>query len=106
MFGGVLPYFEVTGHPVPVSSLGFKCPDCFIWNCSYIVYPAKMKGPFRDNCKVLLSMIGVPDGGMGGRHSKSTSPRSSSHSKDRHRAGFLRRSPARSCDHRYSVSAY
>ena len=29
-FGGVLPYFEVTGHPVPVSSLGFKCPDCFI----------------------------------------------------------------------------
>ena len=23
IFGGVLPYFEVTGHPVPVSSLGF-----------------------------------------------------------------------------------
>ena len=40
LFGGVLPYFEVTGHPVPVSSLGFKCPDCFIWNCSYIVYPS------------------------------------------------------------------
>ena len=30
LFGGVLPYFEVTGHPVPISSLGFKCPDCFI----------------------------------------------------------------------------
>ena len=50
LFGGVLPYFEVTGHPVPVSSLGFKCPDCFIWNCSYIVYTSKMKGPSRDNC--------------------------------------------------------
>ena len=50
LFGGVLPYVEVTGHPVSVSSLGFKCPDCFIWNCSYIVYPSKMKGPFRDNC--------------------------------------------------------
>ena len=47
---GVLPYFEVTGHPVPVSSLGFKCPDCFLWNCNYIVYPSKMKGPYRDNC--------------------------------------------------------
>ena len=34
LFGGVLSYFEVTGHPVTVSSLGFKCPDCFIWNCS------------------------------------------------------------------------
>ena len=30
MFGGVFPYFEVTGHPDLVSSLGFKCPDCFI----------------------------------------------------------------------------
>ena len=50
LLGGVLPYFEVTGHPVPVSSLGFKCPDCFIWNCSYIVYPSNMKGPSRDNC--------------------------------------------------------
>ena len=30
LFGGVLPYFEVTGHPVPVSSLEFKYPDCFI----------------------------------------------------------------------------
>ena len=49
LFGGVLPYFEVTGHPVPVSSLGFKCPDCFIWNFNYIVYPSKMKCPFRDN---------------------------------------------------------
>ena len=49
LFGGVLPYFEVIGHTVPVSSLGFKCPDCFIFNCSYIVYPSKMKGPFRDN---------------------------------------------------------
>ena len=50
LFGGVFPYFEVTGHPVPVSSLGFKCPDCFIWNCNYIVYPSEMKGPFRGNC--------------------------------------------------------
>ena len=50
LFGGVLSYLEVTRHPVPVSSLGFKCPDCLIWNCSYIVYPSKMKGPFRDNC--------------------------------------------------------
>ena len=48
LFGGVHPYFEATGHPV--SPLGFKCPDCFIWNCSYIVYTSKMKGPFRDNC--------------------------------------------------------
>ena len=39
-----------TGHPVPVSSLGLKCPDCCTWNCSYIVYPSKMKRPFRDNC--------------------------------------------------------
>ena len=46
--GGVLPYFEVPGHPVPVSSLGFKCPHYFIWRRSYIVYPSKM--PFRDNC--------------------------------------------------------
>ena len=30
LFGGVLPYFKVTGHPVPLSSIGFKCPDCFI----------------------------------------------------------------------------
>ena len=40
LFGGVLPYIEVTGHPVSVSSIGLKCPDCFIWNCSYIVYPS------------------------------------------------------------------
>ena len=60
LFGGVLPYFEVTGHPVPVSSLLFKCPDCFIWNCSYIVYPSNMKGLFR----VFLPMVGVPDDGM------------------------------------------
>ena len=32
------------------SILGFKCPDCFIWNCGYIVYPSMMIGPFRDNC--------------------------------------------------------
>ena len=44
LFGGVLPYFEITGHPATVSSLGFKCPDCFIWNCSYNLYPSKMKG--------------------------------------------------------------
>ena len=50
LFGDVLLYFEITGHPVPVYSLRFKCPDCFIWNCSYIVYPSKKKGPFRDNC--------------------------------------------------------
>ena len=50
LFGGVFPNLEVMGHPVPVSSLGFKCPDCFIWNCSYIVYPSKMKGTFRDSC--------------------------------------------------------
>ena len=50
LLGGVLPYFEVTGHPVPVSSLGLKCPDCFIWNCSHIVYPLRMKCPFRYNC--------------------------------------------------------
>ena len=42
------PYFEVTVNPVPVSSLGFKGRDCFIWNCSYIVYPSKMRGPFRE----------------------------------------------------------
>ena len=64
----------MTGHLVPVSSLGFKYPDSFIWNCSYIVYPSKMKGSlgqFRDNCmpKVFLSMVGVPDGGRCGRHS-------------------------------------
>ena len=47
--GCILPYFAVTGHPVPVSSLGFKCPDCFIWNCSFIVYPSKIKESFRDN---------------------------------------------------------
>ena len=58
------------GHPVPVSSLGFKCTDCFIWNCSYIIYPSNMKGQFRGQLpKVLLPMIGVPNGGMGGRHS-------------------------------------
>ena len=30
LFGGVLPYLEVTGHPVSVFSQGFKCPDFFI----------------------------------------------------------------------------
>ena len=29
--------------------------------------------------KVFLPMIGVPDGGMSGRHSLSTSPKSSAH---------------------------
>ena len=57
LFGGVLSYFEVMGHPVPVSSLGFKWPDCFIWNCSYIVYPSKMKGPFRDNCLMYYYLL-------------------------------------------------
>ena len=59
-----------------------------------------MKGPFRDNClryllsfkderaiqgqlpKVFLPMIGVPDGVMCGKHSWSTSPRSSAYSRD------------------------
>ena len=68
----------VTGYQVTVSSLGFKCPGCFIWNCSYIVYPSKIKGPFRDNR--FLPMIGVADGGMCGRHLLSTSPRSSAQS--------------------------
>ena len=67
LFGGVLPYFKVTGHPVPVSALGFKCPGCFMWNGSYIVHLSKViQGQLS---KVLLPMIGVPDGGMGGRHS-------------------------------------
>ena len=54
-----------------------------------------MKGPFRDNClrKVFLPMIGVPDDGMCGRNSLSTSPRSSAHSMDCHRACSFRRSP-------------
>ena len=60
LFGGVLPYFEMTGHPVPVSSLGFKCPDCFIKD---------EKAIKRQLPKVLLPMIDVPDGGMCGRHS-------------------------------------
>ena len=44
-------YFEVMGiqFRFPHQEVR-KCPDCFIWNCSYIVYPSKMKGPFRDNC--------------------------------------------------------
>ena len=33
-----------------------------------------------------------PNGGMGGRHSQSTSPRFSAHRRDRHRAGSFRRS--------------
>ena len=49
LFGGVLRYIEVTGHPVSVSSIGFKCTDCFIRNCSYIVYPSEMNGSYRDN---------------------------------------------------------
>ena len=67
--GGVLPYFEVTGHPVSVSSLGFKCPDCLIWNCSYIGLSLKDERAIQGQLpKVLLPMIGVPDGGMGGRN--------------------------------------
>ena len=38
-------------------------------------------------------MIGVPDGVMCGKHSYSTSPMSSAHSRDRHREGSFRRSP-------------
>ena len=41
----------------------------------------------------VLIPIGVPHGGMCGRHSYSTSPRSSAHSRDRHREGSFRRSP-------------
>ena len=41
----------------------------------------------------VLPMIGVPDGGMGGRHSLSTSPMSSAHSRDRHREGSFGRFP-------------
>ena len=64
LFGGVLPYFEVTGNSVPVSSQGLKCPDCFIWNCSYIVYISfKYKRAIQGQLpKVFLPMIGVPDG--------------------------------------------
>ena len=61
LFGGVLPYFEVTGDPVPVSSLGFKCPYCFIWNCSYIIYERAIQGQLPT---VFLPMIVIPDGGM------------------------------------------
>ena len=43
---------------------------------------------------VLLPMIGVPDVGMDGKHSQSTSPRSSAHSRDRHREGTFCRSPS------------
>ena len=54
----------MTGHPVSVSSLGFKCLDCFIWNCSCIVYTLQrlkaIQGPLP---KVLLHMIGVLDAG-------------------------------------------
>ena len=41
--------------------------------------------------KVFLPMIGVSDGGMCGRHSHSTSPRSSAHIRNRHRAYSFRR---------------
>ena len=43
-------FHTLMGHPVPVSSLGFECADCLIWNCSYSVYSSKMKGPSRNNC--------------------------------------------------------
>ena len=54
----------MTGHPVPVSSLGFKCPNCFIWNCSYIVSFKDERDIQGQLPKVFLPMIGVPDGGM------------------------------------------
>ena len=41
---------EMMGNPVPIFSLGFKCPDCFIWNCRYFFYPSNIKGSFKDNC--------------------------------------------------------
>ena len=69
VLGGVLPYFEVAGHPVPVSSLGFKCPDCFIWNCSYIISFTDEKVIRGQLPKVFLPMISIHHGGMCGRHS-------------------------------------
>ena len=39
--------------------------------------------------KVFLQMIGVPNGGICGSHSKSTSPRFSAHSRDHHSCMFL-----------------
>ena len=69
LLGCILPYFEAAGHPVSVSSLGFKCPDCFIWNCSYCLSFKDERAIQGQLPKVLLPMIGVPDGGMGGRHS-------------------------------------
>ena len=44
---------EVSFHTLKWRGIQYRfphsCPECFIWNCSYIVYPSKMKGPFRDN---------------------------------------------------------
>ena len=57
LLGGVLP--------VPVSSLGFKCPDCFIWNCSYIYLSFNDERAIQGQLpKLFLPMLGVPDGGM------------------------------------------
>ena len=38
------------------------CPDSFIQNCSYIVYPSKMKGSFRDNlyCRSRIASLSLP----------------------------------------------
>ena len=66
----VLPYFEVAGHPVSVSSLGFICLDCFIWNCSYIVLSFKDERVNPGQLPtVFIPISGVHDGGMCVRHS-------------------------------------
>ena len=52
----------MTGYPVPVSSLGFQSPDCFLWNCSYnIVYFKDERAIQGQLPKVFLPMI-VADG--------------------------------------------
>ena len=66
LFGGVLPYFEVTGHPVPLSSLGFKRLDYFTLNYSYVVLERAIQGQLP---KVFRAMIIIPDGGLCGRRS-------------------------------------
>ena len=67
LFGGVLPYFEVTGNPVPVSSQvsGLFHLELYLY-CIFFKDERAIQGQLP---KVLLHLIGVPDGGMGGRHS-------------------------------------
>ena len=68
LLGDVFPYFEVTGHPVPVSSLGFKCQDCFLELSLYCPSFKDERAIHGQLPKVLLHMNSVPDGRMGGRH--------------------------------------